>query len=323
MKDLSQLPAKIQALGEALESGIMQCIDRDEAKVGLLISGGLDSAIIQALHPLDNIYCITWPEQDNITVAKLASQNKPVKQVTFTREDMIKALPEVARLTGGKGSWSQVCQWFAAKKAAADGVEVLLTGEGADELFGGYSRYRILYWLDRMFQDPRLTAYTGIMKHVMGFSEPASAAMAMLARTRTPKQAEVLLGSLDSSVTSAVGMARLGDLHDSLPPLLDLQSKVVEAHVEHARYPFMTEQVRQAAVTFSEKELVNEIFTKAPLRTVASAIGVHPDIISELTKQGLFIPQDWRPADAQLWSTGWFDKLMQEAASKTKTKKKS
>jgi len=303
-----------QVLVEALKLAVSEALTPDPSRTGLLLSGGLDSAVIQAIARLEHLYCITWPEQDNISVAKLAARGFPVTEVTFTREEMLDVLPEIHRLTHGTGSWSQVCQWFAARRAKEDGIEVLLTGECADELFGGYTRYRILHHLDKIFSDYRLVAYQGIVRHVLGFESPRDAAARMLARTVSLEQAFALIDQHASHATSSVEMARLVDLHHGLPPLLENETACLQAFGAEARYPFGHPAVRETAARFFPDERVTTEYCKAPLRNAARHLGVLDMIVEEQTKKGLAIPQVWRPEGVPLWSTKWFVDLLKTAA---------
>jgi len=286
-----------------LTQAVRDCI-RPHENVALFLSGGLDSAVIQAIAGLDLLYCVTWPDQDNLTVAKLAAPGKTVVPVTFSRDEMVEVLPEVARLTDGKGTWSQVCQWFAAKAARKDGADVVLTGESADELFGGYARYIVLAGLDWIYDHPKLEAYQGLIEYQVGTKEEVL--NRMFSRTSTLKVRRPPEGSLVHA------MAREEEAQ-GLPPLLECETAMIEAHGLSARYPFADQRVASFAHDLPPKALVTETETKHILREAARMLGVHDHIVNEKTKKGLFVPQSWRPAGEKEWSRRWFEKLMAEA----------
>jgi asparagine synthase (glutamine-hydrolysing) len=227
-----------------------------------------------------------------------------VRTVTFTREEMLEVLPEVAHLTNGEGTWSQVCQWFACKQIAADGCTAVLTGEGADELFGGYTRYRILYWLDRMAADPLLADYRSIITHMIGTREEVL--HRMFSRTNAGRIETGLSGGLVEDMSAI-------DTLMGLPPLLRHGAAMATAHSLECRFPFMDPAVGDIAAQLPTGARVTERESKAPLRQVARDLGVARPIVNEKTKKGLFIPQDWRPEGEPQWSRGWFEKLMREA----------
>jgi len=300
---------KVHRLVTLLEQAVEKCSDGAE-NMAVQVSGGLDSAIIQAIAKCPRIYCCTWKDQDNLSIAKLAAKGQPVRPVTFTREQMIDVLPEIARVTGGRGTWSQVCQWFLGKAMAEDGVDVVLNGEGADELFGGYSRYRILYWLDQMYRDERLGAYDAIVNHVVG--EPESVLVRMLDRVE-PHDRALDMARKGSWARGLVGAAADIDEHEGLQELLGFERDIAACHgIEH-RWPFMDSAVQDFAHRLDADELVNDTHCKVMLRRAAVVLGVDRRIIDEKTKRGLFIPQAWRPDGAPMWSRQWFSELMREA----------
>lgn len=290
----------ISKLEKALES-----VDPTSA---LFLSGGLDSAVLQALGGFQHTYCCTWPEENNITAARKAAGRhvNAVCSVTFDFEEMLAVLPEIARLTKGKGTWSQVCQWFMAARAKAERRGMVITGEGADELFGGYSRYRALYWRDRARYDPKLRDYQSIVNDVLS-----------LPRINLTR----LLSRKDPSYTCAdasepVSLVRAAMAHDrdvNLPPLLKNESAMISAHGLRPYYPYLVNGVVLHSLDLPYEQLINERESKVVLREVARRLGVHRDIIDESTKKGLFVPQSWRPKGTDLWSTGWFDDLMASA----------
>lgn len=289
----------------------------DRRAVALQISGGLDSAVIQAIAGLDALYCCTWPEFDNIAAATLAAKGHRVHEVTFTREEMIEvALPEVAKLTQGRGTWSQCCQWFLARAMASDGIKVVLNGEGADELFWGYSRYRVLYWLQRMIDDPRLEEYSGVIRHMLEIpaGRPVGQTLAarMLART-DPRGAGRLMGTWERAGDRMLDTIARVDSNDGLPTLTGFEEVIALAHgIEH-RWPYLAPEICAFADTLRPTDKIDAGESKRILREVARGLGVHRDIITETTKRGLVVPPTWAPEGDRRWSRGWFDRLMAEA----------
>jgi len=295
-------------LKEALTESIYDAIS-GEGPFALFQSGGLDSAVIQAVARIDHPYCVTWPEQDNHSTATLAAQGKPLRHVTFTRSQMMDALPEVARITSGTGSWSQVCQWFAARQAAADGCKTVITGEGADELFAGYSRYRILHYFDLMRTDPKLRDYEGIINHMIG--KPRETVSRLLARSMggdAPAAVEA-----HGQGKTCVELAKSVDFELLKARALKNQTLCIEAHGLKVRYPFMDARVIEVARQIRPEYLVTQWENKAILRDVGRDVGVHEFILDERNKKGLFIPQAWRPDGTPEWSSTWFNEAMGKA----------
>ena len=289
-----------------LERAVKDCYT-EHSQTALFLSGGLDSAIVQAIGKFDHLYCCTWPEDNNLDMATLAAGGKEVTPVTFTKEDLLEVVPVVRKLTEGTGTWSQVCQYLMAQRAAADGCDMVLTGEGADELFGGYTRYRVLFWLDKMFQDPLLIDYRPIMKHMFGSRKQMMAKM--LARTMDRDDVQRTLDA-NPDPGSLVKWANQVDGKEGLPPLLKNETACIEAAGVKVGYPFMSTELWN--FTVSAEEMITLFENKHLLRNVARSLGVHSEIIQERTKKGLVIPQAWRPEGAPMWSTGWFIKLMRE-----------
>jgi len=66
-----------------------------------------------------------------------------LRVVEITHDDLVRGVRAVARATGRRNPMDvaiAVPLYLAAEAAAADGAEQLAVGQGADELFGGYSK---------------------------------------------------------------------------------------------------------------------------------------------------------------------------------------
>jgi asparagine synthase (glutamine-hydrolysing) len=301
---------RIDRIQELLTDSINDCISSADGPVAVQLSGGLDSALIQAIAKVDRLYCVTFPDDgvDNYTTACLAACGAPVVPVTFTRDDMLDVLPEVAKATDGRGTWSQVCQYFMNKKIAEDGATTVLTGEGADELFWGYSRYRILHHMDDIWQDPKLEAYHGIADDVLSGRRYLLARM--LSRNIEEEVAWDLTEYLTGNYLLVEEAARI-DFNAFLPDLLRFGAQMAEIHGLDCEFPFIEDRIVDFAQELLPVEKINDDESKAILRDLARRLGVADEIINEQTKKGLFVPPSWGPDGT--WGRGWFTDLMRKA----------
>jgi asparagine synthase (glutamine-hydrolysing) len=121
-----------------------------DVPVGLLLSGGIDSALLLALM---NECGSGWPTytvgygtsfaDDEIADAAITAQILGSKHstVTISRSDFEEALPRIVKsLEEPIASSSIVPMYFVCQRASRD-VKVALVGQGPDELFGGYRRH--------------------------------------------------------------------------------------------------------------------------------------------------------------------------------------
>jgi asparagine synthase (glutamine-hydrolysing) len=123
---------------------------RSDVPVGAFLSGGVDSAAICALaaeyQPGLPAFTVGFagPGYSEIEQAQQAAAAVGVKPVpcVITAEDFFAELPRVIwQLDDPMADPAAVPLWFAAREASRH-VKVVLSGEGADELFGGYTVYR-------------------------------------------------------------------------------------------------------------------------------------------------------------------------------------
>jgi asparagine synthase (glutamine-hydrolysing) len=122
---------------------------RSDAPVGAFLSGGVDSATLCALaaESLPDLLTFTvgfertgYSEIDDAMATATALGVKSVPYV-ISPEEFLACLPKIVwHLDDPMADAAAVPLWFAAREARKH-VKVVLSGEGADELFGGYGVY--------------------------------------------------------------------------------------------------------------------------------------------------------------------------------------
>lgn len=141
--------ARYQEIAEALEDSVAKHM-RADVTVGSFLSGGIDSTAIAALairHNPDLITFTTGFEREGYSEVDVAAESaaaigaRHVVKVVSPAE-FAAAIPEIIwYLDDPVADPALVPLWFVAKEARKH-VKVVLSGEGADELFGGYTIYR-------------------------------------------------------------------------------------------------------------------------------------------------------------------------------------
>jgi len=123
---------------------------RADVTVGAFLSGGIDSTAIAALAKEHNPNLITFTtgfEREGYSEVDVAAESAAaigVRHVirTVKPDEMMDALPLIVwYLDDPVADPALVPLWFVAREARQH-VKVVLSGEGADELFGGYTIYR-------------------------------------------------------------------------------------------------------------------------------------------------------------------------------------
>ncbi len=116
-----------------------------DVEVGSFLSSGIDSSYLVSLAKPDKTYTVGYddPKYDEITLAKdltdkLGIHNKSKK---ITKEEYMNAIPKIIyHMDEPLADPSANALYFVSEIASKD-VKVVLSGEGADEFFGGYHTY--------------------------------------------------------------------------------------------------------------------------------------------------------------------------------------
>lgn len=160
--DLNNLPPET-SLGEA------QCISQfrelftetvrshlmSDVPLGVFLSGGLDSSAIAAVmaslkkEPIQT-FSVGYAENQYSELPYGRAVAKHIgaeyNEVILGPEDFFSSLPRLIWHEDEPVVWPSSVALFFVSRLASEKVKVVLTGEGGDELFAGYLKYRIALW---------------------------------------------------------------------------------------------------------------------------------------------------------------------------------
>jgi asparagine synthase (glutamine-hydrolysing) len=155
------LPAATSAEPKDDDSWIAECRERLEETVrmrlmsdvplGVFLSGGVDSSAIAALvrrmapGPVET-FSVGYEEGEFSELGYARQVARAVgshhHEVVVGMEDFFDALPRLIWHEDEPITWPSSVSLYFVSRLAASRVKVVLTGEGSDELFAGYARYR-------------------------------------------------------------------------------------------------------------------------------------------------------------------------------------
>jgi len=133
---------------DAVRDAVLTSVREPDADgLAVAFSGGVDSAVVAAGVPEAPCYVAGFAGAESHDEAAAreaaAAMDRDLRVVSFGHDDIVRAVPEIARATGRTNAMDvgiALPLYFAAEAAAADGFDRLAVGQGADELFGGYRK---------------------------------------------------------------------------------------------------------------------------------------------------------------------------------------
>ena len=140
----SQLRSKVES---AVDKRLMADVD-----LGAFLSGGIDSSIIVGI--MSNIldepvktFTVGF-DQDQFDESWAAQEvaeyhNTEHHEITLTADDVREFIPEVLDQLGEPFADPSLIPSYAVSQETSRNVKVALSGDGADELFAGYDKYRV------------------------------------------------------------------------------------------------------------------------------------------------------------------------------------
>lgn len=168
---IMQKEEAIEHLVTLLQKGFAMNLLSD-VSIATLLSGGLDSTILAcAVSRFGKIPALTMgvPESPDWQTAQVVTQHLQIPHQFYhiKMENYLKDLPYIIRASE---SFFKGAAIYYSALLAKDQFKVLLCGEGADELFAGYSSYaNPTGWLERMNYNARILSRRGVPPESMKY----------------------------------------------------------------------------------------------------------------------------------------------------------
>jgi asparagine synthase (glutamine-hydrolysing) len=307
-----------------LRETLLRAVRRElmsDVPLGVFTSGGLDSSLLVAAAarsiPGERIHTyavrFTEPGYDESAYAEAVTHDIATVHhvVTADDESLARALDVVSTaLAEPLGDPAVLPTWLLAD-AAREHVKVILSGEGADELFGGYPTYLGHKYAERWQRVPR--PFRSMVGWAANLWPSSTGKMTLeymlkqfLAASEQPWAERHLtwLGALaiEDGVVAELACKLHGFPHDDplnrvmwldyltyLPDdlLVKVDRATMLASVE-ARAPFLDREVMELVLPVPSRFKVRGLTTKAILKEAAR--GLVPDRVIDRRKRGLSVP---------------------------------
>ncbi|HTR92103.1 MAG TPA: asparagine synthase (glutamine-hydrolyzing) [Trebonia sp.] len=316
---------------------------RSDVPVGAFLSGGVDSAAICAIAAETKPGMLTFTagfarpgyseiEEAQDTAAALGLRNIPY---LITAQEFAARLPQIVwHLDDPMADAAAVGLWFVAREARRH-VKVVLSGEGADELFGGY---RVYYQPGVVRAATRLGPGRSIAAAMADRIPSGQKGKGLLERIATPLRtryignanvfsaAEIdvltrygggsaydvtgpLFDQADAAGLDDVATMQLVDINTWLPgDILVKADRASMAHGLELRTPFLDREVMSVASRLARAEKTAAGTTKFVLREAVGSL--LPQESAERRKLGFPVPiGHWFRGDL----SGYADQVIREA----------
>ena len=285
--------SSVDELVDAAASALARSVEirlRADVPVGVCLSSGIDSTAIvrtmAAFGSMTNRLAVTFD-------ASVSTRSEaPIAKRTASHVGL-----SWARVQGSRDEYDSIrtrllwhhetpipdsslyAQWSVFQEARRRGIVVMLDGQGADELFGGYLKLLVSHTKQSLARNPLhgLVALSGLIRHLLA-APPRRSTFARFSPFQHVRGPGNSSGNPRNPPMENEAHMRLADLTTwSLPNLLAWEDRNSMAHSLEARLPFLDPELLAIGLSAQPEFLYHKGWTKFPLRSVVSGLG-EPEI---------------------------------------------
>lgn len=276
---------------------------RADVPVGVFLSGGVDSSLIAALsakiHPKIDTFSIGFhsDKHDESKYAKQVAKHIGSKHhhFMFDESSFVDLLPKVVSELDEPLADQACLPTYWLSEEAKKHVTVALSGEGADEIFGGYSYFQQDNPSLKLVDNEKYTTPSGFPLLMSVESCTNFMNTDFLSTTNDEDQLFDWIETGESNIQKSM----VTDLTTWLPDdLLVKLDRMAMAHSLEGRAPYLSQHLVDFSYGLSDQEWIEGEEYKILLREVAKEY--LPESIFNRPKQGFVLPMDD-------WIVKWFE----------------
>ncbi|MDZ7878449.1 MAG: asparagine synthase (glutamine-hydrolyzing) [Saprospiraceae bacterium] len=319
----------LEKVDSYLDKAVQRRVEASDLEVGSFLSGGIDSGLVTAIASKYNKQLRTFTvsfqgQYDEAPLAKLVAAKYGTKhEEIHIAFDHLK--DDVENIIGNYGepySDSSAIPSYYVSQAAKKHLTVVLNGDGADELFGGYRRYVPFAKYDFLNSSAFVKGSASFLKALLPLGNNKRSKYSYIYRLlelSSKKGVNTYLSSTSDifegfeqylptfncpsfmkdfekiSASSISGLSKLMNLDFEILLFGDLLVKMDIATMAHSlegRSPFLAKELLEYAPTMSANYKIKGTQTKYLLRKLAEKY--LPDELINQPKRGFEIPlKDW------------------------------
>jgi asparagine synthase (glutamine-hydrolysing) len=273
---------------------------RSDVPIGTCLSGGIDSSTIAKLvnidHSMQNTFSAQFTNDDKFDESKyikLVTENTSI-QPFFVEPRPNELLKDIEHLVytqdepfGSLSIYAQYC----VMKLAHGKVKVLLDGQGADELFGGYLAYQKTYIIELIKRKKLLLAAKEIMGSVRHHSDFYIYAVKQVFERNKRKnlfttyiKSHRYKGKFDHILHNEL-------FTTNLPEILHFEDRNSMAFSIEARVPYLDTEFTNYIASLPYDQKIRNGVTKFALRNAIKGV-IPEEIRMRMDKMGFVTPEE-------------------------------
>jgi asparagine synthase (glutamine-hydrolysing) len=272
---------------------------RSDVPVGTCLSGGIDSSAIVKLvntdHPMQNTFSAIFNNEqfDESKYIKLVTENTSLEPFSIepTPKDLLKDIDHLIYTQDEPFGSLSIYAQYCVMKLAHGKVKVLLDGQGADELFGGYLAYQKNYISELIKRKHWILAFKemiGSFRHHRYFYRYA------IYQTLIRNKRKNLLTSYIKTHRYEGKFNTM--LHNelfttNLPSLLHFEDRNSMAFSIEARVPYLDTEFTNYIASLPYDQKIRNGVTKIALRNAIKGI-IPEKIRMRMDKMGFVTPEE-------------------------------
>ena len=322
------LDESLQQVDNFLQQAVKRRIDSSDLEVGCFLSGGIDSGLVTAIASSHNQKLRTFTvsfdgEYNEAPLAKLVADKYQTDhtEISISFDHLQDDVEQILANYGEPFFDSSAIPSYYVSREAKKHLTVILNGDGADELFGGYRRYVPFAKYDFFKKNQFVKHTASVIKKILPLPEQKKSAYNYLYRLASlaskssldiylsagvdileDHESEIIDPGFDYmepirrdfdkiAASNLSGLQKLMNMDFDTNLFSDLLVKMDIATMAHSlegRSPFLCKELLEYAPGMNDKHKINGAVTKYLLRTLAKKY--LPEQLINQPKRGFEIP---------------------------------